>query len=551
MKVSFAPGASSSASSQHMRSSSAIGIAIIISILMLMVPYTLAFTLLPTSSSLPVSKTLSASLHFKMRNILTMSKNIGIGGETSMNMDMKWMNHRNSNYNSPTIPNRDTITAVTANIKRTFASRAASTTISSSTTALAATSFSAMSSSRLYSSKSSSSSSPSSASSDIQPGIDIIQKHNPSLHSSLTNLRNIPYFRYYSCDMLASCEYMPQELFECYSQTCEIYPVDEFDPDTDEEIVPPTIRYLDVSEFEFDIDGWARWDMPSDDYYDIVEFGEEFTNYDGAEVWKFIHSKIAFEMEDDEVLEKSWKKDFNTIVSGMHSMISAHIVEGIQEKIDENDGDTSFFDEYDGGCKWTDPKEEYVRRLSVNGETPDAIQNMYCTFMLLLSAVQSSREYIMDASINFGCDENDIECDASVRAALEDVLSSPLLQNMNDDSNIYSSINVASSNLHDHAVRDEQSKHNLWEARMRSRELLRIMNCVQCNKCRLHGKIAAMGISTALQLLLGKSGMGIENQKEFQKIHRVELAALVTTLAKFSNAIEFCMQMEKEIQEGG
>ena len=152
------------------------------------------------------------------------------------------------------------------------------------------------------------------------------------------------------------------------------------------------------------------------------------------------------------------------------------------------------FEEYDGGCQWTDPKVEYVRRLSVDGETLNAIQNMYFTFMFLLSAVQLSREYILNAGINFGRNEDDIECKTTVRAALEDVLSSPLLQNMNDDSDIYSSINVVSANLHDHAVSDEQSKHNLWEARMRSRELLWIMNCVYCNKCRLHWKIAAMGI---------------------------------------------------------
>ena len=36
-----------------------------------------------------------------------------------------------------------------------------------------------------------------------------------------------PFFRLYSVDILASCEYMPQELFECYSESCEIYPVDD------------------------------------------------------------------------------------------------------------------------------------------------------------------------------------------------------------------------------------------------------------------------------------------------------------------------------------
>lgn len=67
--------------------------------------------------------------------------------------------------------------------------------------------------------------------------------------------------------MLGSCEYMPQELFECYSQSCEIYPVDE-----DE--VPGDIMAKDSEEHEFELDGWARWDMPSEDYYDTDQFPE-------------------------------------------------------------------------------------------------------------------------------------------------------------------------------------------------------------------------------------------------------------------------------------
>ncbi len=341
--------------------------------------------------------------------------------------------------------------------------------------------------------------------------------------------------------------------------------MDEYADDGETLNVPQNLRELDVREFEFDIDGWARWDMPTEDYYDIEEFQEEFTGYDGSEVWKFIHEKIAFEREEETVLQDSWKEDFNKAVSGMHSMISAHIVQGIQSKVDSDDEEEQTFEE---DCPWTDPQMEYIRRLSVKGETPMAMENMYFTFMLLLSAMQSSREYLIQTGMNFGCDENDVECDLRVKQALDDVFASPLLQNTNNSNTSGSSstadedddpsnsldphtinkyIGIASSNLHEHAIRDEQSKHNLWEARMRSRELLRIMNCVQCNKCRLHGKIAAMGLSTAFQLLLGKSGEGIRDKDEFQKIHRVELAALMTTLAKFSNAIQFCMEMEERI----
>jgi hypothetical protein len=62
---------------------------------------------------------------------------------------------------------------------------------------------------------------------ELLPGIAAIDAANDNLFDKLDMLRDKPYFRLYSVDILASCEYLPQELFECYSQSCEIYPVDE------------------------------------------------------------------------------------------------------------------------------------------------------------------------------------------------------------------------------------------------------------------------------------------------------------------------------------
>jgi len=62
---------------------------------------------------------------------------------------------------------------------------------------------------------------------DLVPGIDAINSQNAELYDQLKTLRARPFFRLYSVDILASCEYIPQELFECYSESCEIYPVDD------------------------------------------------------------------------------------------------------------------------------------------------------------------------------------------------------------------------------------------------------------------------------------------------------------------------------------
>jgi hypothetical protein len=62
---------------------------------------------------------------------------------------------------------------------------------------------------------------------DLLPGIALVDDANQEILEELKSLRQSPYFTLYSVDILASCEYMPQELFECYSETCEVYPVDD------------------------------------------------------------------------------------------------------------------------------------------------------------------------------------------------------------------------------------------------------------------------------------------------------------------------------------
>lgn len=282
--------------------------------------------------------------------------------------------------------------------------------------------------------------------------------------------------------------------------------------------VPPCIRDID-RRYDFELDGFGRWDMPTDDYYDILEFYEGYTGYDGSDVWNFIHNRICFQgysYEDDH-----WKADINKAISGLHAMISAQIIRGIQEKIDSGEPFTA--DE-----KWRDPTAEFARRLSPTGETPQAIENLYFLCMLLLRAVAESKERILEDQ-KAGC--------------MDDVGSQALLS-LYDTALLgpesAAKVSVASQKLHDHATKDEDSVEALWEARLRTRDLVRIMNCVQCNKCRLHGKISTMGVSTALQILVGWTGEG----QDPRQVQRVEIATLLTTLHKCCSAIDLCLKMQ-------
>ena len=268
--------------------------------------------------------------------------------------------------------------------------------------------------------------------------------------------------------------------------------------------------------------------MPSEDYYSTLQFPEDYTGYDGSDIWNFIHNRIGFHDTDallkDEYDAENWKADFNKAVSGLHSMINAQVIRGMKEKLNDDNS----LNEY----RWKDPVVEFERRLGPYGETPEAVENLYFTMMLLLSGVKAAKDRLLqDCQEGKLCNVDDDE--NNTNEILKSILNHPLL----DDP----SIDAASRRLKHHA--DSDTTNSLWEARMRTRDLMRIMNCVQCNKCRFHGKISTMGLSTALQLALGNdnaNGGGVN----VEKVRRVELAALITCLGKFSSGIELCLEMQ-------
>jgi hypothetical protein len=119
--------------------------------------------------------------------------------------------------------------------------------------------------------------------------------------------------------------------------------------------------------------------MPSSDYYDTQSFPEGYTVYDGSDIWKYIHNTICFK-EYNINDQYHWKSNFNKIVSGLHSIISAQVTRGIDQKINNNES-------FNGDEKWINPMIEYKRRLLNNNEMPTAIENLYYVFMIVLPAI--------------------------------------------------------------------------------------------------------------------------------------------------------------------
>ncbi len=60
------------------------------------------------------------------------------------------------------------------------------------------------------------------------------------------------------------------------------------------------------------------------------------------------------------------------------------------------------------------------------------------------------------------------------------------------------------------------------------KEITEALNCVDCKKCRLYGKMQVEGLSVALRILLSKT----------ENISRNEFIAFINTFNKWSQSIE-------------
>ena len=65
------------------------------------------------------------------------------------------------------------------------------------------------------------------------------------------------------------------------------------------------------------------------------------------------------------------------------------------------------------------------------------------------------------------------------------------------------------------------------------------MDCVGCEKCKLHGKLQILGIATSLKILYSRD----DDDDPGPHLHRNEVIALVNLLSKVADAIMSVRQL--------
>ncbi|MES1913589.1 MAG: hypothetical protein MHM6MM_005772 [Cercozoa sp. M6MM] len=228
-------------------------------------------------------------------------------------------------------------------------------------------------------------------------------------------------------------------------------------------------------------------DVDERQFFDLRRNPERDTGYVGEaahSVWRAIYEQNCFHEGDTECLEE---RAFYRIISGLHCSVGLHVAR-------------------DKGT---------LGELALRKKHPDRVQNLYFAYALMLRAVSKARNVLLDYQIDTGSPEDDL----LAKEQLRELLQHPVLRDCADRSTF-----DEAALFQDEALKAE------FKERFRSTSAL--IHCVDCDSCRLHGKLQILGLGTAMKVLWTNRSL------QASDLTHDEVVALTVTASKFGSAIE-------------
>jgi ERO1-like protein alpha len=244
-------------------------------------------------------------------------------------------------------------------------------------------------------------------------------------------------------------------------------------------------------------------DNPNSAYVDLIKNVESFTGYQGQNIWNTIYHHNCFAGEtctEERLLRRA--------ISGMHTSVSTHLSE--------------YFNDFELDVSYPNT-EMYFERV---GNHPERIKNLYFSFSILLRGLNLATDYLRTYNFSTGSFMEDVSTHRQVTTLLETSLK-------------YGDIPFDESSL----FKDQSKlglKHQLKEY---FHNITRIMDCVDCEKCKTYGKMQIKGLGTALKIIFD------ENYKQQITLNRNEIIALINTMAKWSTSIRLIQVMYDRANE--
>ena len=257
---------------------------------------------------------------------------------------------------------------------------------------------------------------------------------------------------------------------------------------------------------------------------DLMLNPERNTGYNGTHIWRAIYEENCIDL--DGITDQPMcyeERVLYRLLSGLHASTTLSIAKNyyppnkMKKRENWESNPQYFFDQFH--------------------DHPEYIRNLHFSYVVLLRALKKASPVLHKYEIRTG----NIVDDETATVLLKRLLDSSILTSCNgvfhafDESLMFKPKNIASVNgkefddpftKSDEIVALQQNFKGVFH------NISSILDCVQCQQCKLHGKMAMLGYGTALKILFTS-----KDELIAKSLSRNEVVAFINTIAKMSEAL--------------
>jgi len=258
------------------------------------------------------------------------------------------------------------------------------------------------------------------------------------------------------------------------------------------------------------------WSNSTSDYINLQLNPERWTGYNGSDVWSAMYKENCFsrllgsEQDEDKLCYE--ERVMYRLLSGMHTATNVHI-------------NLKYFPPRRGvRDAWAPNPKGFAAQYAGKSQY---IQNMHFAFVVLLRAAQKATPMLYNYTSPI------LEDDQIAKTLLRRLLDSQIMHSCSPVFDAFDESLLFNDEFHNITTLKKQFK-GIFQ------NISSVIDCVTCEKCKMHAKVTVLGLGWALKTLLLPEHMLMESLGQ-----KSEIVAFVNTLHKFSEAIRGANMLSK------
>lgn len=234
---------------------------------------------------------------------------------------------------------------------------------------------------------------------------------------------------------------------------------------------------------------------------------ERNTGYNGTHIWHAIYEENCLALDGSASEPMCYEERvLYRLLSGLHTSTTLSIAKNYYPPSKRK------------GREHWEPNAQYF--IDKFAERPEHLRNLHFSYVVLLRALKKASPFLYNFEIKTG----DILDDEMAAILLKRLLDSTILRSCHD---VFTAFD---ENL---MFKEQSTAMSLQESfKGVFHNVSSILDCVQCQQCKLHGKMAMLGYGTALKILFLP-----ENRIDERSLSRNEIVAFLNTIAKMSESV--------------